>query len=225
MPLVPGPAKGYLKFKMASDESIRAATAARGRRIKRDNLIAAALTGAVLVGISFRFFSAGPARFLVGLALGCLYANGFEYVLHRLVLHLDRGPFYQQHMLHHATWRSAEAARYVNFSSNPLGVVALIVLNALPFLAIERALHAGLSAGIFTSFCLYYILFEEIHWRSHMGGWLPRFLRPAVRHHLLHHVHDDGRFNVFLPVWDSLVGTLSNPETNNRAQNELHTRS
>ena len=35
-----------------------------------------------------------------------------------------------------------------------------------------------------------------------MGGWLPKWLRPAARHHLLHHAQDTGRFNVFLPIFD-----------------------
>jgi hypothetical protein len=34
---------------------------------------------------------------------------------------------------------------------------------------------------------LYYIAFEEIHWRTHTGGRLPKSLRFAARHHLLHH--------------------------------------
>jgi Fatty acid hydroxylase len=198
--------RGYRKLKMAPEESIRAATTARGRRIKRNNLIAATLSGGILVGISSWLFPSGLGRFLLGFVAGLFYANSFEYCLHRFVLHLGRGVFCQQHMAHHATWKSPEAARYVNFSSNPWGVVALIVLNALPFLALEWVLHLGISAGIFVSFAIYYMLFEEIHWRSHMGGWLPRFVRSGARHHLLHHVHDDERFNVFLPIWDRLLG-------------------
>jgi sterol desaturase/sphingolipid hydroxylase (fatty acid hydroxylase superfamily) len=35
-----------------------------------------------------------------------------------------------------------------------------------------------------------------------MGGWLAKWLRPAARHHLLHHAKETERFNVFLPVFD-----------------------
>lgn len=191
---------------MVSEESVRTATTARGHRIKRQNLIAATLSGGILVGISSWFFPSNPGRFVLGFVAGFVYANSFEYCLHRFILHLGRGTFYQQHMAHHATWKSPEVARYVNFSSNPWGVVALIFVNALPFLVLEWFLHPGVSAGIFASFAIYYMLFEEIHWRSHMGGWLPGFVRPAARHHLLHHVRDDERFNVFLPIWDHLLG-------------------
>jgi hypothetical protein len=207
---------------MPSVGSIRAVTTAQGRRIKRDNLIAAMLSGVALVGISVRFFPSGPARFWLGVVIGFFYANGFEYCLHRFLLHLGRGLFYQQHMLHHVTWRAPEAARYVNFSSNPWGVVGLIVVNAIPFLEIEWVFHLGLSAGMFASFSLYYMLFEEIHWRSHMGGWLPQFLRPAARHHLLHHAHDEERFNVFLPIWDRLLRSQSSPRRENQAGKPAH---
>ena len=55
------------------------------------------------------------------------------------------------------------------------------------------------------SFSLYYIAFEEIHWRTHMGGWLPKWLHGAARHHMLHHARDTGSFNVFLPLFDWLM--------------------
>ena len=51
--------------------------------------------------------------------------------------------------------------------------------------------------------------FEEIHWRTHMGGWLPGWLRPAARHHLLHHVRGTERFNVFLPFFDWVIDSIS----------------
>jgi sterol desaturase/sphingolipid hydroxylase (fatty acid hydroxylase superfamily) len=81
-------------------------------------------------------------------------------------------------------------------------VVALFFANAAPYLLLQWLFRDGWTAGVFASFAIYYIAFEEIHWRSHMGGWLPKWLRPAARHHLLHHAKDDGRYNVFLPMCD-----------------------
>jgi hypothetical protein len=195
---------------MLSDNAIRSATIAQGFRIKRNNLIAAGASGAILVAISVRFFSYSPSGILIGLLVGFVYANGFEYCLHRFLLHSGRGVFAQQHMVHHTTLGSPAAARYVNFSSNPWGVVALFFANAIPFLILARRIlngswHGGWAAGVFASFALYYMAFEEIHWRSHMGGWLPTWLKPAARHHLLHHAHDTDRFNVFLPLFDKLI--------------------
>jgi sterol desaturase/sphingolipid hydroxylase (fatty acid hydroxylase superfamily) len=111
-------------------------------------------------------------------------------------------------MVHHTTLNSPEAAGYVNFSSNPWGVVALFFANAAPFLILQWIFRNSWTAGVFASFTVYYIAFEEIHWRTHMGGWLPKWLRPAARHHMLHHARDTGRFNVFLPICDWIVEGL-----------------
>ena len=201
---------------MSSDELIRAEWKAQGFRTKRNNLVAAFLSGSALVFISLHFFPHTNAGIAAGFAIGFFYANGFEYFLHRFLLHSGRGIFCQQHMVHHTTLHSPDAARYVNFSSNPWGVVALFFANAIPFLLLQWLFRSAWTAGVFASFALYYMLFEEIHWRSHMGGWLPRWMRPAARHHLMHHAHDTGRFNVFLPIFDWLAG-LFQPRTRTAA--------
>lgn len=176
-----------------------------GRRIKRNNLIAASLSGAFFAAVSLILFPHSIPSILAGFAAGMVYANGFEYVLHRFVLHAGRGIFCQQHMVHHKTLQAPDAALYVNFSSNPWGVVALFCANAIPVLLLQWIFRGEWGAGVFAGFALYYMAFEEIHWRSHMGGWLPRWLRPAARHHLLHHAHDSGRFNVFFPLFDWIL--------------------
>jgi hypothetical protein len=171
-------------------------------------LLAAALSGSALVWISLRLFPYSRAGLLLGFLAGLLYANAFEYCVHRFLLHSGDGFFCKQHMVHHATMNAPEGPRYVNFSRNPLGVVALFLANGVPFLLLEWMTHSAWTAGMFASFAIYYMAFEEIHWRSHMGGWLPKWLRPATRHHLLHHAHDTDRFNVFLPLVDWLLRSL-----------------
>jgi hypothetical protein len=206
---------------MHSDSVIRAENRAQGLRIKRNNLIAALLSGLTLVFVSVKFAPPTRIGFLFGLLAGFVYANGFEYCLHRFLLHCGHGFFAQQHMVHHATLKSPEAARYVNFSRNPWGVVGLFCANALPFFVLQRIFHAGWAAGAFVSFAVYYMAFEEIHWRSHMGGWLPAALQPAARHHLRHHADDADHFNVFLPMFDWLVWQISSVGRRNRARREL----
>lgn len=190
---------------MPSDDVIRAETKAEGLRTKRNNLFAAALSGAGLAAISLWFFPHSLARIPGGFLLGFFYANGFEYCLHRFILHGPRGFFRQEHIVHHATLNSPEIARYVNFSRNPWGVVALFLANAAPFLILQWYFRNAWTAGVFVGFAVYYMAFEEIHWRMHMGGWLPKWLRPAARHHLLHHARESERFNVFLPIFDWVV--------------------
>jgi hypothetical protein len=193
---------------MPSDEAIRSETKAQGLRIKRKNLLAAASSGAIMTGISLWFFQHSMPGIFGGFVLGFFYANGFEYCLHRFILHGPRGFFREQHIVHHATLNSPEAARYVNFSSNPWGVVALFFANGAPFLFLQWIFRDSWTAGVFVGFAIYYVAFEEIHWRMHMGGWLPKWLRPAARHHLLHHAQDSDRFNVFLPIFDWLAGSV-----------------
>jgi hypothetical protein len=168
----------------------------------------------VLTVLSLKLFPFSFSSLSIGLLTGFIYANAFEYCLHRFLLHSGHGIFAQQHMVHHATLNSPEVARYVNFSSNPWGVVALFVANAVPFFVIGRFLNGGWVTAVFVSFALYYIAFEEIHWRSHMGGWLPGWLRPAARHHLLHHARHTDRFNVFLPICDWVVESISGVRSN-----------
>ena len=114
---------------MPSDDVIRAETKAEGLRIKRNNLLAAVLSGAVLAGVSLWFFPRSLPGILGGFVIGFFYANGFEYCLHRFILHGSRGFFRQEHIVHHTTLNSPEIARYVNFSSNPWGVVAFVRLR------------------------------------------------------------------------------------------------
>jgi len=208
---------------MRSEDEIRSETRAQGLRTKRNNFLAAALSGSLFVLISVRFFPYSAAGILVGLAIGLLYANGFEYCIHRFVLHSRRGFFRNQHMVHHATLNAPEGARYVNFSRNPWGVVALFLVNAAPFLLLQWLTRNGWAPGVFAGFAIYYIVFEEVHWRAHMGGWLPKWLRPAARHHLLHHSQENGRFNVFFPLFDWLLQSLSqtHKRTNERLSRQL----
>jgi fatty acid hydroxylase family protein len=205
-----------------ADSGIRAENRAQGLRTKRNNLLAALLSGVTLVAIAIKTAVPSTTGFLLGLFVGLVYANGFEYVLHRFVLHRGRGIFCEQHMVHHATLGTPEAARYVNFSRNPWGVVAVFFLNAAPYLIFLWKFRSAWVAGVFASFAIYYILFEEIHWRTHMGGWLPAWLAPAARHHLQHHADDTGRFNVFLPMFDWVVERFSSGGAPHRIRRELH---
>jgi len=197
---------------MPSDGAIRTAAKAQGLHIKRNNLIAASLSGLALVCVSIAFspYSTTSTRgFLFGLVAGLFYANGFEYCLHRFLLHSGHGIFSQQHMVHHTTWESPDAARYVNFSSNPWGVVGLFCANAVPFLVLQWIFHNGWVAGVFASFTLYYIAFEEIHWRTHIGRMAAAVApavgeAPSVAPRAWH-----GSVQCFLPIFDWLIEPIS----------------
>ena len=184
--------------------NIRAAEFARGRAVKQRNAVTAIVTGGALAFLAIRLRGSEMSgwNFACGLLLGLLYANLYEYILHRFVLHWGNGFLVQRHALHHNSTGTAEEPRYVNFATSPLVVVALFAGNALPFLLLDHFAHARLAPGALVAFTIYYLLYEEVHWRFHLGGWLPHWMRRARHHHLLHHGDFEGRYNVFLPVCD-----------------------
>ena len=121
---------------MQTPATIRAAEIARGLRVKRRNAVTAILTGAALMlaGASataawhgFRF---APLGFGIGIVSGLIYANAFEYVLHRFLLHWGQGFLVERHALHHDSAGAPEEARYVNFATSPLVVILVFLLNA-----------------------------------------------------------------------------------------------
>jgi hypothetical protein len=185
----------------------RSAEIARARAVKRRNAITALLIGTILAALIIRIVPSEmpafePLHLLAGFLVGLLYANAFEYILHRYALLWGQGFLVQRHGLHHDTAGAPEEPRYVNFATSPWVVVLVFVLNAVPVWALEFFLHAGLALGIFAGFTMYFIAYEEIHWRFHLGGWLPAWMRSARHHHMLHHGGFEGRYNVFLPIFD-----------------------
>jgi hypothetical protein len=189
---------------MITPAETRSAVISLGIRVKRKNAITALCTGGVLSLAAFRLWGGVellPLRLAAGLLLGLVYANAFEYALHRFLLHWGEGLLVRRHALHHDSGGAPEEARYVNFATSPLVVVLVFALNALPVFALQRLWHAGLAVGMFGGFTIYYILYEEIHWRIHLGR-LPVWLQFARHHHMMHHGGFEGRYNVFLPIFD-----------------------
>src|SRR5580692_3707083 len=138
---------------------------ARARRVKRVNAVTALLTGSLLATlllklVPFEGRAFDPLRLVAGFLAGLLYANAFEYVLHRFVLHWGEGFLVQRHALHHDTAGAPEEARYVNFATSPWAVVLVFALNAPPVLAIGRWLDGAFAAGMFAGFTTYYVLYE-----------------------------------------------------------------
>jgi Fatty acid hydroxylase superfamily len=187
---------------METAHEIRAAEIARGLIVKRNNALTALLTGAVLTLVALKLGRGSLNLLAVGALAGVVYANAFEYVLHRFFLHWGNGLLDRQHALHHDSVGAPNEARYVNFSTSPQVVILVFLLNSPAAFAIEFFLHHGIGTGMFLGFTFYYIAYEEVHWRIHMGGWLPGWMRFARRHHMLHHGGFQGRYNVFLPVFD-----------------------
>jgi hypothetical protein len=141
------------------------------------------------------------------LAIGLVWANAFEYFYHRYLLHHTRGTLGTGHILHHITSGKETEAEHLTFGESPLWVMLLFGTNGLPVALADLWAAFLLCPGILLGFTAYFIAVEEIHWRIHLGGWLPPFLRAARPYHLDHHDMPEGRYNVFCPLFDLLLGT------------------
>ena len=195
---------------LTEEAPVRTVAIARGRAIKRVNALTAVLCGglpALAFGI---FFPSGPWRWLAGFVVGFVWARLFEYAYHRFLLHLPGTFFARRHLEHHASVGTPTEAEHVNLGSSPIWVAALFAINGLPVVIADLLFRFGIAPGIFVGFSVYFITVEEIHWRIHIGEWLPPVLGASRAYHLAHHARPDARFNIFLPVWDTLLGPVGN---------------
>ena len=156
------------------------------------------------------FLPSGFGKWLVGFAAGLLWASLFEYAYHRFLLHLPGTFFARRHLGHHASVRTLTEAEHVNLGSSPVWVAALFAINGLPVVIADLLFGLRIAPGVFLAFTIYFITVEEVHWRIHLGQWLPPGFRAARAYHLAHHVQPNARFNIFLPLWDTLLGSMGN---------------
>jgi fatty acid hydroxylase family protein len=177
-----------------------------GRAKKRNNAVVAILCGVVPAVILDYYFPASWARWFIGLTLGLIWGNAFEYAYHRWLLHQPRSVFARGHLEHHRTAGSPDQAEHINFGRSPLNVVALFVSNGILLFGLEMPLHLRIAPGVLLGWAAYLIALEEVHWRLHMDEWVPPGLRFARSYHLSHHDIPNTRYNVFLPLCDFLFG-------------------
>ncbi len=196
---------------MATAAETRAAALAKGLALKHTNALTALLCGAVPGLLFDSWLHASLPRWLLGMAIGLLWANAFEYFYHRYLLHWPKSVFGKGHLLHHMTTGAPDEPEHVTFGSSPLWVAMLFAVNGIPTVLADAWLRVGLAPGILTGWSLYLIAVEEIHWRIHLGGWLPPGLRWVREYHMAHHDIPDGRFNVFFPVFDLFFGNIRPP--------------
>jgi len=171
---------------------------ATGRRKIWNSQATAILVGGVLLGSGLF----GWGRWPLGLLVGLIYGNAFEYLTHRLLLHCTTGYLHKGHERHHTTWGHEDEALYVRFGP-PVAVILLFIGNSLPLVLLDR-LGAGISGGALVAFLAYYLLYEEVHWRIHLGT-LPPWLAGLRRHHFAHHKGHAGKYNVLAPLFDRLL--------------------
>jgi Fatty acid hydroxylase superfamily len=177
-----------------------------GRSRKKYNAIVAAVSG-ILPGAIFGFLlHPSWERCLIGLAIGLIWGNAFEYSYHRWMLHRPRGAFAKGHLEHHMNVGTVEEPEHVALGRSPAHIALLFASNGVLVTPIDLFLGLHVIPGIFVGWAVYLITAEDIHWRIHMNGWLPPGLRFARAYHMSHHDYPNVRYNVFFPLFDLLLG-------------------
>jgi hypothetical protein len=164
-----------------------------------------------------------------------LVANGFEWRVHKDVLH-KRMPFpasniYDQHTPnHHAVYMtndmSMRSTREFRMVLMPAIGVAGIIVSIAPFAALVGLL-LGANSGwlVFVSGGIYMVVYEL----THLGYHVPadsfvgrmKLVRVLRRHHAVHHdprLMNRWNFNVTFPLFDWLHGTIAPKELADRAE-------
>ncbi|HVO62714.1 MAG TPA: sterol desaturase family protein [Terriglobales bacterium] len=190
---------------------IRELALAHGLKKKRYNALVAILSGAVPGIVINHYLPANWKHWMMGLVIGLIWGNAFEYAYHRWLLHRLRSSFGKGHLEHHMNVGTPEEAEHVSLGRHPYHIALLFASNGILVLALELFFRLTLAPGIFVGWTLYLIAAEEVHWRIHMDGWLPRGLRFARAYHMSHHDIPNARYNVFLPLFDFLLGNVSAP--------------
>src|SRR5512138_3655829 len=135
---------------MPTAQEIRAASLVTGRNLKRKNAITAMLCGAIPGLLASAVLHVSPRGWLLGIAIGLLWANAFEYFYHRYLLHWPKSVFGKGHLLHHMTTGAPEEPEHVTFGSSPLWVAMLFAINGIPTVLVDSWLRVGITPGILT---------------------------------------------------------------------------
>jgi len=184
------------------------ASYALGKRLKFWNALTAIACG-IPPAIALAAWMPRPQMIASGFVIGLIWANFFEYAYHRWILHWPETAAFERHGLHHSSVGRANEPEHLPLGGSPKLVATLFLVNGGIVVAADALLRSGASAGVLVGFVVYMILSEDIHWRFHMGGWIPWFLRGARDHHLLHHDRPHGNYAVFFPLFDKIFGTYS----------------
>jgi Fatty acid hydroxylase superfamily len=190
----------------STEPELREVAFRHGRTRKRNNAIVALLSGALPGVILSFYFPSSWKRWLLGMIIGLIWGNAFEYSYHRWLLHRPRSSFATGHLEHHTQIGTAEEPEHVSLGKSPLHIALLFASNGIVVVLIDFLLRLGVSSGVFVGWTVYLITAEEIHWRIHMNGWLPPGLGFARAYHMSHHDIPNTRYNVFLPLFDWLFG-------------------
>lgn len=161
---------------------------------------------------------------LVAVPAFLVFGNAVEWTAHRGMLHRRlrfAGVFYVRHTpQHHAVYVADDMAmrdwRELKLVLLPAyGVLAILAVTSPLTLAFLWLGQPNLAALWVASVVLYVLSYEWLHLAYHLptDRWLARtaLVRTLRRHHQLHHaphLMNRWNFNVTVPLWDWVRGTL-----------------
>jgi len=154
------------------------------------------------------FFHPSASTWIIGLFAGLLCANWFEYAYHRW---LDHTPGLRWEKLHREHHKAPLDETHVNLGSTPFDTFMMFIVNCTPVVCADIWYQKGFSAPVMVAFVIYVLVMEEVHWRVHMGGYVPQWIKS---YHLSHHAMGDTptggktKFNIFVPIFDWVFGTM-----------------
>jgi hypothetical protein len=143
---------------------------------KRLNALTATLCGILPAVVLVWIRPVRGSMLLLSFLLGLVWANGFEYVYHRSLLHRPKCSLGKGHLLNHATVGTPCEPDHVTFGASPLSVALVFVVNGIPVVLVDIVLRLGIAAGILIGFSIYFIALEEMQladtpWRLVAAGF------------------------------------------------------
>ena len=158
---------------------------------------------------------------LIGIAifiLALVYANLFEYVMHRWLMHRLRGFVKRDHMLHHSVFRGDEHYQVLRSEDRDFILfewwqAPVIIGSHMPALwGIGLLIGWPVMWPSALALAAYFAAYEYLHWCMHnpIGRLVERtaLFRYLDANHKLHHGRPRINFNVVCPLADLLFGTL-----------------
>jgi len=147
----------------------------------------------------------GKIGIVINVALGVLYANLFEWVIHKYLLHglgKVKGSFwsFHYHKHHKRTTKGRGVDRtYLEESFYGKELVALVLLGAI---------HIPLlwaNAVFAITIIVYLLAYYYAHTKAHMDvGWSKKWLPWHYDHHM---GYPESNWGVLLPITDIVAGT------------------
>jgi hypothetical protein len=190
----------------------------------RGRLHFAVTAAGTIAGIAFALSRAHDVTLLelVVVPIAFVFANVVEYLVHRHLMHVPRGPFrflFARHTLQHHRFFSgarmwAESTRDWKIVLFPPAVIFFFLglIGAPLAIALDVALPSTNLGPLFGATAAgYFLLYEVCHlaWHQSDDSLIARI--PGVRrfreHHRRHHVEATRGFNVTFPIADFLFRT------------------